>query len=1155
MQSEPNETSQKNSLPQSPRENTTDSQHGFHDSDEHLSRQLHAGEGRAKSWRSASNTSPSASSVESSDDARERPLRRLSPPSRHKSGSPVDRIVEHEKDLTYLPKKRSEGRTFTVVQRGKNFGSFQVAIEDFPNGSHFTFDSTFALMLPMAKISTEVLTHVLSHLPPSSLSDVSLVSRRFHQLVTTPHAWRIAFSRFFPGAEALSTLDTNSELSEDSEIRSERRFFTRLTALASWRSEYILRTRLLRSVGRGKPAESSASVGSGSSRPGASSNGSAHVTYNSDLVTPVDHLHATFGIEFNKRPPRFIHGATDVGMASSSDPRNSKVDAWGFSDSLITQQFEDNHPGEAPYGLGAGDVIGVPNTMDISQPFGMIYAEGLPGGRVYYRSTEEKRGRDLASPLNNSVPELGIPATLPTESMCSVWIAKAPHVPDLSEGTVGMLVGSSSGLVSSYSLGTNPLRERRLERGELTARWVLSPGVPIIAIAVDENFSSKRQSINRIWAVALNALGEVFYLTDFPVRPVLDRALKINKVHFERLAWQSGRSVHWTLVEPTRRIATPDPFDRSEVDGSYSPRTSWDGTCLSKEQIVAETNEINVFLQKKPKQFRKVCEGWDMRRRLEVDFAADDEDGAGEGILVIGCGSDEGQHATIKRYTRCKVKESSDNNLVGQGASKSITHGDASHGSIFGDNNPLINEQPTWSFKDRAISRRSSASPLDSGLGARLIEEWRTSIFLLGGLKSPQITTTAVDVSNFALLMTTEDPLLYMSGSSAAPSPLSSPMGKTSSHSLTDVPGQRARLLAVGTKTGTIVLWNARAPIASNTIMDNSIKPVRIIYTDSPQISCLALTSLYLVHGGNDGLVQAWDPLASTTDPIRTLNSRFSSRARRRLIQAEASPTGVGINLFAAGAICLDPDPTVLRGMVSLGSHLRYWSYTSLAADQYKGNKRRLRRSERGSNQGGDRFSGTGRGALKDYIANEKSELEREKRNKREEEKRLAGRFGVDLLGPGASEDEILAYATMLSEEAAQSDELRRKSASDGESSDTITEEIVASPVSSPAQDDIDDDIAEAIRLSLQENINPTPHAIHNAGTSEIPVKYAKAKRNKVSPSSSPSRSGASGVSPKAAKAASVPAAELDDLEFALQLSQAEEESRAQGGKGKGRAF
>ena len=842
-----------------------------------------------------------------------------------------------------------------------------------------------------------------------------------------------------------------------------------------------------------------------------------------------------------------------MGLASTSDPKLGKVDAWGFADSLVTQQFADLYPGDEPYGLGPGDVIGVPNVMDVSQPYGMVYAEGHPGGTAFYRSTEEKRGRLLLCPLDQSTPESGIPSILPTESLCSVWIAKTANIPDLTEGLIGLLVGSSQGVLSSYSLGTNNLRERRLERGELTARWVLSPGVPIVAITVDENHSSKRQSLNRIWAVVLNALGEVFYLVDFPTRPQLDRALKIDKASLEKSAWEAGRTVYWTLVEPTRRTARPDPFERPELDGSYTPRTSWNGMGLSKAQITAETQEINGFLQKKPKDFRKVCNGWDMRRQLLVDFAASDENGAGEGIIVVSCGLDEGQQAGIKRFIRCKLKES--NHVLDDPESQMPVNNKTSSPSLFGGSTPTLRDQPIWSFNDKTSSRRSSMAQSDSALNKYMFEEWRTSVFLSGGVKSPQIMATAIDMSSFALLTTTEDPLLCMAGSSLASSPLSSPLAHMPfPESSNDVPGQRARLLAVGTKTGTVILWNIRAPTASNAILENHVKPVRIIHTDSPQISCLALTALYLVHGGNDGLVQAWDPLASTTDPIRTLNSRFSSRARRRLVQAEASVAGVGINLFAAGAICLDPDPSVLRGMVSLGSHLRYWSYSSQAADQYKGNKRRLHRSERGSNQGGDKFSGTGRGALKDYIANEKLELEREKRIKRKEEERLSGRYGVDLLGPGATEDEILAYATMLSEEAARSDELRRKSASDDSSSDTVTDEAVASPLASSSLGELDDDMAEAIRLSLEDSngYRATSLGPGDASASTFSVKYAR----KRSSSNSPPRRGTPTPSPKTrGKGISTPIAELDDLEFALQLSQAEEESRAESGKGKGRAL
>jgi len=860
-------------------------------------------------------------------------------------------------------------------------------------------------------------------------------------------------------------------------------------------------------------------------------------------------MHATFGTGYNKRLPRFIHGATDVGLASSSDPKTGKVDRWGFADAFGAQHFADVYPGDDLYGLGTGDVVGVPNSMDVGQPYGMVYAEGLPHGRAYFRSTEEQRGRVLAPFLDLSVPELGIPSILPGGALTSAWIAKSSKLSDLSEGLIGIFIGSSQGILSLYSSGTNPLRDRRVERGELTARWALSPGVPIIAILADNEYSSERQSWQRIWAIALNALGEVFYLTDIPVRRALDRASKLNDTMLEKLAWETGRTVYWNLVEPSKRTARLDPFDKSKPEGSYAPRTSWTGSGLNKVQIIAETNEIETFLKKEPKQFRKACQGWDMRRRLEVDFAASDENGVGEGVFVISCGLDEEQQAGIKRFTRCVLKESPDQ-LTGGSIHRidaALQDGGNPHLSDFGDNASVTEQQPTWSFKKVSPVRRGSAAQTGIVLDEDLKQEWRVSTFLLGGLKNPQITTVAIDISSFAILTTTEDPLFSMSGSSIASSPISSPLGQMPfPNSTTDVPGQCARLLAVGTKSGVIGLWNMRALTTRNAILENFVEPIRIIHTDSPQISCLALTALYLVHGGNDGLVQAWCPLASSLDPIRTLNSRFSSRARRRLVQAEASPAGIGINLFAAGSICLDPDPTSLRGMVSLGSHLRYFSYSSQAADLYKGSKRHLRRSGRDSNQGGDRFSGTGRGALKDYIANEKLELEREKRMRRKEEERLAGRYGMDLLGPGATEDDIMAYATLLSEEAARGDESRRKIPSDDSSSDTITEEAVASPASSTREED-DYDLAEAIRLSLQDSngFRASKLGDGDASASSFTIRYAKSKRS--SPPRSPPQNSASTTAPDSQKTASTPEAELRDLNYALHQSQAEEKSRLEG--------
>ncbi|KAI9874907.1 MAG: hypothetical protein M1830_009143, partial [Pleopsidium flavum] len=176
-----------------------------------------------------------------------------------------------------------------------------------------------------------------------------------------------------------------------------------------------------------------------------------------------------------------------------------------------------------------------------------------------------------------------------------------------------------------------------------------------------------------------------------------------------------------------------------------------------------------------------------------------------------------------------------------------------------------------------------------------------------------------------------------------------------------------------------------------------------------------------------------------------------------------------------------------------------------------------------------------------DYIANEKYELEKEKENRQKDADRLAGRFGLDLLGPGASEAEILAYATMLSEEAHASDEQKRRSESESSvsawSSETVTPEAQTSPPIVKDQEQLDADIAEAIRLSLYlEQNGGAPTAGKRAY--EVPFRYGKSR---ITPSQSPPSAGGGVGSSRVV--------EEDDLDFALQLSLAEEQSRKEGGK------
>ncbi|KAF2143787.1 uncharacterized protein K452DRAFT_247209 [Aplosporella prunicola CBS 121167] len=1064
------------------------------------------------------------------------------------SPPPRNRIEEYENALAPSPLKKPELPIFEVVKKSRKPGDKSSAIAKLPN---------------------EILTHALSHLPPNDLSAVALVSHRFHDLVTTPHAWRVAFARYFPGPESLTATSDYLASDEDQDnLRSDRRAFARLTALASWRSEYILRTRLLRSLGRGKPMP--LPNASTNARSGAAQVPSAIIMYNSQLYTTVNHLHATFGTGLNKRLPSFIHGADDVGMASTSEPSAGKIDNWGLSDPQLFLQFDELHRGDAMWGLGPGNIIGVPNVMDVGQPYGMVHGEGNPGGRIYYRSTEELRGRFLSLPMEMESPELGIPRLLSTtEAICSVWIAKSNTIPSLSDGLVGIMCGSSSGVITAYSLGADGLRDSRLTRGEITARWVISPGVPIIALAVDDSYSPKRQAQNRIWCVALNALGELFYLTKLPKRAPVARGARLDEPTLERMAWTTGRTVYWNEVEPSRRVARPNPYKDAELDGTYSPRSSWNGMCLNQDQIKAETREIESYLRMKPIDFRRACLGWDMRRRMEVDFAGDDGNFAGENIVVFQCGLDEEEDSTAsaKRFTRLRVSTKLEvkPRLVADALETTEPMS-----SLFGGSEPVSAPKPPPMERLRSLSIQSSAT--GSPERANMAEEWRCSDLAFGGAKNVQVLTTTLDVSTYATMTLSEDPIFGFSGASNASSPFASPFS-TGSQPATpaDVPGQRARFVAAGTQMGSVFLWDMRAPTSKSTELTNTVDPVRIIYTDSPQISCLAMTALYLVHGGNDGLVQAWDPLASSMQPIRTLNSRFSSRARRRLVQAQASAQGVGINLFAAGAVCLDPDSTVLRGMVSLGTHLRYWSYSSSAADQYKTSKRRLRRSERGSNNGGEgpKFSASGRSKIKDYIAHEQFEMERDQLQRQRDAEHLAGRFGVDLLD---DEEQALAYATLLSQESAQNDAVKRQSQSQSQSqassviSDTPTVLATETPSSSPptkSEEELDADIAEAIRLSLEAEANdfpsfpdePTPTAVPDTAF-DIPIRYAKSHHKASGASSSSRRTpplgfadgfGAAAAAAVAGGSSSAGNVMDADLEYALQLSLAEEQSRAEG--------
>ncbi|KAK8028899.1 F-box domain-containing protein [Apiospora marii] len=1040
--------------------------------------------------------------------------------------TPGHRIAEYENALTPATPRQALG--FKVVRRAGSQTLGGAQLTDFPN---------------------EILTHILSHLHPDSHAAVALVSKRFYTLVTTPHAWRMAFQRYFPAQDALAAPEKAAgPLGQDDAeyIRSEVRHFTRLTAHASWRSEYLLRTRLLRSLVRGKPGSSSGGIGA-SSR--SSKKASAVLTYNSKLPAMVTNVHATF-TSTGKKPPRVIHAAADLCVTSASDPTTGRVEKWGLDDPFAFAQLDEIAPQFLPFGVGEGPAV-LPNVMDVSQPYGVVGGEGFPGGRVFFRPSGEYRGRYLGQESTVVDAHADIPK-IPelSEAISSLWIAKTPSVPSMTSTMVGILVGSTLGVVTSYALGHDPSGPR-YANSEISARWVLSPGVPIIGIKVDESYNRKRKSAARVWAVALNALGEVYYLTQ-PPTPVV----KSKTEDSVKCAWHAGRTAYWQLIEATRRQARPDESGKNAVRGAYSPRSPSNAMDLKKDQMIAEAREIERFLRYKPAHFRKVCDGWDMRRKLEVDFASTDENGSGEAIFVVSCGYEEEHTPSLVRH----VRDSSHRPQPLSTSESPIETPPAQPApSIFGGAKP------------RSPSPKSSASPLlrqvlsTSGSGVSSpevvleqddLDEWRATSFSMKGCENSQVLVSSVDMSSFALMTSSEDPAQDSSNGTKGSM---TPTGQAP----TDLPGRGARIFGVGTNCGKVVLWNMREPHASA-----GVPPVRVIQTESPEVSALAISALYLVHGGSDGLVQAWDPLASTLEPIRTLNARSTGRVPRNIINA--NPSLRSSNFSAVGAIYLDPDPVMLRGILCFGTFVRYWAYSS--SGQPSGRKRRIRHSDIHGRLATRRTGG----GVKGFIAAETEELRIEQQIKAREDAWLRSRFGVGLCD--LTEEEALRYAEMVSQEAFQHEEQRRTSASDTGSTadfdttsttgslDTITPEPSITGLSTPAasssaqaapaapdpESDYELQIQQAIRLSLLEggdDAGQSPRET-SSGDYDGPV-ASKEKQGKQPISSIPSYSSHAPSAQKKIEVSNDAVAfhteteeEDEDLKLALELSLAEEQSR-----------
>lgn len=630
--------------------------------------------------------------------------------------------------------------------------------------------------------------------------------------------------------------------------------------------------------------------------------------------------------------------------------------------------------------------------MDISEDIGWIYGENVPNGKVYIHPYTSPYV--FASPPGVYIrPDHGsIDGFHPV--VTSVWIAKkrSTGVFETTKECVGILVGTSRGVVSIYGLG---LKKKYI----LTSRekFCLSPGVPIVSIKVDDEYSVKRMRQNNIWIVVINALGEVYYLRNsFGSWEIIPQTLRTPTALYKS-----------TFISPTENLT-------------------------EAEKAIWEKARDERLMKMDYEQIKDIWESWGMDWFVEVDWV--DQNvvlGKKRSIERRPRPQDNAAKTDLYRYHLLPTKSANDltkfvRELVNPSEEPTAEN---MVGSVFGGN----------------LFRGMSAIP----------QVPREDIWVATHLRPDNgnmhvITATAMDNSNLALLSGHGDPSMKA-----------------------DTPGSNARLFAVGTHMGSVFVWNIRS---SSVVADVAVQsPLRVIHTDSPQISSLALSSLYLVHGGTDGLVQAWDPLASTLLPIRKIHSKFSSRARRRIAQADAGAQeefDFGDNQFAARCLVLDPDATSLRGAVALGTFIRYWCFSS-SPDSDKRHKLRPGSGTRG-------VPTRGSGAIKSYIQSEAKYHSKLKEQEYREKEEFRSRYGVTSGREALSEEEMMEYATMISRETYELESGGSVGSWEGSvnSSRTVTPDgapsvssyCTADEYRSPAEgvdDEEDLELAEALKLSL----------------------------------------------------------------------------------------
>ncbi|EEB06573.1 F-box protein Pof10 [Schizosaccharomyces japonicus yFS275] len=275
-------------------------------------------------------------------------------------------------------------------------------------------------------------------------------------------------------------------------------------------------------------------------------------------------------------------------------------------------------------------------------------------------------------------------------------------------------------------------------------------------------------------------------------------------------------------------------------------------------------------------------------------------------------------------------------------------------------------------------------------------------------------------------------------------------------------PGENARLVAVGDDAGRAYLINSQASSSRR----GFLKTMEV--SRNTPVTCLALNNAVLVAGAGSGFCGIFDTVTGTL--LRTIANARNPARREPIL-----------------CISIDSDSLSPKGAISMGKHVKSWAYTM---PKQLVIRRPRTVNPRSANippslpmqRGGAEYS---KNELEREILMGLDQVAQERRERLEAKEQAQQLLGAGLVG--LSDEELLAYATMLSREEAERQELQAQEMqtilaeettaenapgnSTQESSAPILETPTSVTASSPPivpENYMDLDEEEQIRLAMQ---------------------------------------------------------------------------------------